>query len=113
MEKKSLYKITFLMSDTYYIEATTEKEAEKEARGRLGCDYLIDDVDIELQYTKVEIYTALAAYQFGKRIAISTNSRNKWELPKPCENGSYAQIKSTFYNALPQDEGNIEFYILP
>ena len=41
------YKVKFVMSDEYTIEAHSKEEAEQIARGMFGNDYLIDDVIIK------------------------------------------------------------------
>lgn len=40
------YKIRLIMSEEYMIEAESEKEAEKKARDKFGCDYYIDEVEV-------------------------------------------------------------------
>lgn len=40
------YKVKLLMSDEYVVNAESEEEAEKKAREKFGCDYLIDNVEI-------------------------------------------------------------------
>ena len=41
------YHVKLIMSEEYYIEAENEKEAERQARERFGCDYYIDDVEVK------------------------------------------------------------------
>jgi len=43
IEKKT-YDVKLLMSDEYFIEASSPEEAEKIARDKFGCNYFIDEV---------------------------------------------------------------------
>ena len=47
--KGKKYKVKFIMSDEYIVEANNPQEAEKIAREKFGSDYLIDDVIITEQ----------------------------------------------------------------
>lgn len=40
------YHVKLIMSEEYVIEAESKEEAEKEARGKFGCDYYIDEVEV-------------------------------------------------------------------
>lgn len=45
MEEK-LFRVELIMSDVYSIKANSAEEAERIARDKLGCDYLIDRIVI-------------------------------------------------------------------
>lgn len=46
------YHVKLIMSDEYDIEAETPEQAEKIARDRFGCNYFIDDIEVELEELK-------------------------------------------------------------
>lgn len=54
--KGKKYKVKLIMSDEYIIEAHNPEEAERIARDRFGCDYLIDETVIE-EISKPVLYT--------------------------------------------------------
>ena len=45
--KGKTYRVKFVMSDEFMVKASNPEEAERLARDKFGCDYLIDEVVIE------------------------------------------------------------------
>ena len=44
------YRVKLIMSDESVVDANSKEEAEQKARENFGCDYYIDDVEVEPVY---------------------------------------------------------------
>ena len=40
------FRVKLIMSESYIIKAESPEEAERKAREKFGCNYLIDDVEV-------------------------------------------------------------------
>lgn len=86
------YKVKLIMSEQYIINAESKDEAEQKAREKLGCDYLIDNVEIKTTDEQCEITDMCEWIKYDYRTIVPKNhdaDNPYWRIPENMDKLKY------------------------